>query len=68
MNLASYRLHNQIALGLVEGDTISRISGRIPGITDNMLQLIEQWAGDRVCVEIDGIGAIENEVVEEVTR
>ena len=51
MKIARYRRDGEIFLGLVEGETITRISGRVDGITDDMIALITAWDDVRAAVE-----------------
>ena len=43
MKLARFSHDGQTALGLVEEDAVCRISGRVEGVTDDMIGLIARW-------------------------
>jgi ureidoglycolate lyase len=43
MKLARYRSRGETLIGLVEGDAIARVSGRIEGIGSEMIDLITRW-------------------------
>ncbi|KEQ52026.1 fumarylacetoacetate hydrolase family protein [Sphingobium chlorophenolicum] len=53
MKLARYRKDGQTAIGLVEGDAVTRLSGRIDGIGEDMIALITQW--DALRARIEGV-------------
>jgi ureidoglycolate lyase len=51
MKLARYAIERQIRIGLVEGEAITHLSGRIDGIASDMIPLISGWAQHRAAVE-----------------
>jgi 2-keto-4-pentenoate hydratase/2-oxohepta-3-ene-1,7-dioic acid hydratase in catechol pathway len=51
MKLARYMVEGKVEIGLVEGDAIARISGRVDGIDGDMIQLIARWDELRSSVE-----------------
>lgn len=51
MKIARYRRDGVTMLGLVEGDALTRISGRVDSVTDDMIGLIRNWEVARASIE-----------------
>jgi 2-keto-4-pentenoate hydratase/2-oxohepta-3-ene-1,7-dioic acid hydratase in catechol pathway len=51
MKIARYSHEGVVSIGLVEGEGLIRISGRIDAVTDSMVPLIENWDLLRAAVE-----------------
>lgn len=43
MKIARYREHSVIRLGIVEGERVIALSGRLRTVSDDMIELIKQW-------------------------
>lgn len=51
MKIARFKVGNKIQVGLVEGNAISLLSGRIEGIEDDTISLMERWSSIKKDVE-----------------